>query len=146
MKIKYIKIKRDIINTMKIKTSKIIFLSIFFMFFNMGHTINALNYSIGLQINEETNQLLAKEGGSKKSASKKSASKKSASKKSASKKSGSKKSGSKKSGSKKSASKKNLSKEKKSSINKVENNQNAIKEAAKERYEIWKKNKKKNKI
>ena len=122
---------------MKLKTSKIIFLSIFLMLFGMGQTINALNYSNGLQINEESNQLLAKEGGH---------SKKSGSKKSGSKKSGSKKSGSKKSGSKKSGSKKNIINKKKSSISKVQNNQNAMKEAAKERYEIWKKNKKKNKI
>ncbi len=35
---------------------------------------------------------------------------------------------------------------KKSSFSKVENNKKAIKEAAKERYEKWKKNKNKNKI
>ena len=106
---------------MKLKTSKIIFFSIFMMFFGMGQTINALNYSNGLEINEETNQLLAKEGGN------------------------SKKSAIKKNRNKKSGNKKNISYDKKSSISKVENNQNAMKEAAKERYEIWKKNKNKTK-
>ena len=108
---------------MKIKNSKIIFFSIFLIFFGMGLNIDALNYSNGLQINEDTNQLLAKEGGGTK-------------------KSGNKKSASKKSGKKKSNNKKNISNEKKSSISKSENSQNAMKEAAKERYEIWKKNKK----
>ena len=68
---------------MRIKNSKIIFFSIFLMFFGMGQNIDALNYSNGLQINEDTNQLLAKEGGgTKKSGNKKSASKKSSKKKS----------------------------------------------------------------
>ena len=87
------------------------------LFFSIGHTSDALNYSNNLQIYEESKELLAKEGGD--------------SKKSASKKSGD--------------SKKSASKKKQPNINKVENNQNAMKEAAKERYEIWKKNKNKNK-
>ena len=87
------------------------------LFFSIGQTSDALNYSNNLQIYEESKELLAKEGGD--------------SKKSASKKSGD--------------SKKSASNKKKSIINKVENNQNAMKEAAKERYEIWKKNKNKNK-
>ena len=109
---------------MRQKTSKIILFSIILLFFSIGQTSDALNYSNNLRIHEESKELLAKEGGdSKKSSSKKSGD----SKKSSSKKSGD----SKKSGSEK----------KKSNINKVENNQNAMKEAAKERYEIWKKNK-----
>ena len=87
------------------------------LFFSIGQTSDALNYSNNLQIYEESKELLAKEGGD--------------SKKSASKKSGD--------------SKKSASKKKQSNINKVENNQNAMKEAAKERYEIWKKNKNKTK-
>ena len=98
------------------------------LFFSIGQTLDALNYSNNLQIYEESKELLAKEGGdSKKSASKKSGD----SKKSASKKSGD--------------SKKSASDKKQSNINKVKNNQNAMKEAAKERYENWKKNKNKNK-
>ena len=87
------------------------------LFFSIGQTSDALNYSNNLQIYEESKELLAKEGGD--------------SKKSAGKKSGD--------------SKKSASDKKQSNINKVENNQNAMKEAAKERYEIWKKNKNKNK-
>ena len=102
---------------MRLKTSKIISFSAMLLFFSIGQTSDALNYSNNLQIYEESKELLAKEGGG--------------SKKSASKKSG---------GSKKSASDK-----KQSNINKVENNQKAMKEAAKERYENWKKNKNKNK-
>jgi len=86
------------------------------LFFSIGQTSDALNYSNNLQIYEESKELLAKEGGD--------------SKKSASKKSGD--------------SKKSASDKKQSNINKVKNNQNAMKEAAKERYEIWKKNKNKN--
>ena len=123
---------------MRLKISKIISFSTMLLFFSIGQTSDALNYSNNLQIYEESKELLAKEGGdSKKSASKKSGD----SKKSASKKSGdSKKSASKKSGD----SKKSASDKKQSNINKVKNNQNAMKEAAKERYEIWKKNKNKN--
>ena len=87
------------------------------LFFSIGQTSDALNYSNNLQIYEESKDFLAKEGGD--------------SKKSASKKSGD--------------SKKSASDKKQSNINKVKNNQNAMKEAAKERYEIWKKNKNKNK-
>ena len=87
------------------------------LFFSIGQTSDALNYSNNLQIYEESKELLAKEGGD--------------SKKSASKKSGD--------------SKKSASDKKQSNINKVKNNQNAMKEAAKKRYEIWKKNKNKNK-
>ena len=113
---------------MRLKTSKIISLSTMLLFFSIGQTSDALNYSNNLQIYEDSKELLAKEGGdSKKSASKKSGD----SKKSASKKSGD--------------SKKSASDKKQSNINKVKNNQNAMKEAAKERYEIWKKNKNKNK-
>ena len=115
---------------MRLKTSKIIFFSIFLFSFGIAQTINALNYTNSLQITEKTDQFLAKEGGNKKSGSKKS---------------GSKKSGSKKSRNKKSDNKKNIRNEKKSRISKVENNQKAMKEAAKERYEIWKKNRQKNK-
>ena len=102
---------------MRLKTSKIIFFSTMLLFLSIGQTSDALNYSNNLQIYEDSKELLAKEGGD--------------SKKSTSKKSGD---------SKKSTKKKNQS-----NINKVENNQNAMKEAAKERYEIWKKNKNKNK-
>ena len=113
---------------MRLKISKIISLSTMLLFFSIGQTSDALNYSNNLQIYEESKELLAKEGGnSKKSASKKSGN----SKKSASKKSGD--------------SKKSASDKKQSNINKVKNNKNAMKEAAKERYEIWKKNKNKNK-
>ena len=113
---------------MRLKISKIISFSTMLLFFSIGQTSDALNYSNNLQIYEESKELLAKEGGdSKKSASKKSGD----SKKSASKKSGD--------------SKKSASDKKQSNINKVKNNQNAMKEAAKERYEIWKKNKNKNK-
>ena len=124
---------------MRLKTSKIISFSTILLFFSIGQTSDALNYSNNLQIYEESKELLAKEGGdSKKSASKKSGD----SKKSTSQKSGdSKKSASKKSGD----SKKSANEKKQSNIDKVKNNQNAMKEAAKERYEIWKKNKNKNK-
>ena len=101
---------------MRLKISKIISFSTMLLFFSIGQTSDALNYSNNLQIYEESKELLAKEGGD--------------SKKSASKKSGD--------------SKKSASDKKQSNINKVKNNQNAMKEAAKERYEIWKKNKNKN--
>ena len=56
---------------MRTKTSNIIFFSIFFLF-GIGQNIDALNYSNGLQINEDTNLLLAKEnGGTNKSRNKK---------------------------------------------------------------------------
>ena len=102
---------------MRLKTSKIISFLTMLLFFSIGQTSDALNYSNNLQIYEESKELLAKEGGD--------------SKKSASKKSGD--------------SKKSASDKKQSNINKVKNNQNAMKEAAKERYEIWKKNKNQNK-
>ena len=71
---------------MRTKTSNIIFFSIFFLF-GIGQNIDALNYSNGLQINEDTNLLLAKEnGGTNKSRNKKSASKKRVNKKSSNKK------------------------------------------------------------
>ena len=98
---------------MRLKTSKIISFLTMLLFFSIGQTSDALNYSNNLQIYEDSKELLAKEGGD--------------SKKSASKKSGD--------------SKKSASDKKQSNINKVKNNQNAMKEAAKERYEIWKKNK-----
>ena len=103
---------------MRLKTSKIISFSTMLLFFSIGQTSDALNYSNNLQIYEDSKELLAKEGGD--------------SKKSASKKSGD--------------SKKSASDKKQSNINKVKNNQNAMKEAAKKTYEIWKKNKNKNKI
>ena len=102
---------------MRLKTSKIIFFSTMLLFFSIGQTSDALNYSNNLQIYEDSKELLAKERGDiKKSVSKKSGD-----------------------------SKKSASKKKQSNINKVKNNQNAMKEAAKKRYEIWKKNKNKNK-
>ena len=98
------------------------------LFLGIGQTSDALNYSNNLQIYEESKELLAKEGeDSKKSSNKKSGD----SKKSSNKKSGD--------------SKKSSSEKKQSKVNKMENNQNAMKEAAKERYELWKKNKNKNK-
>ena len=122
---------------MRLATSKIIFFSIILLFFGIGQTSDALNYSNNFRIYEESEELLAKEGGD---------GKKSVSKKSVSKKSVSKKSENKKNTNKKNTNKKSESSKKQSIINKVKNNQNAMKEAAKERYEIWKRNKKKDKI
>ena len=71
---------------MRTKTSNIIFFSIFLLF-GIGQNVDALNYSNNLQINEDTNLILAKENGStNKSRNKKSASKKRGNKKSSNKK------------------------------------------------------------
>ena len=47
---------------MRLKTSKIISFSTMLLFFSIGQTSDALNYSNNLQIYEESKELLAKEG------------------------------------------------------------------------------------
>ena len=48
---------------MRLKTSKIISFSTILLFFSIGQTSDALNYSNNLQIYEDSKELLAKEGG-----------------------------------------------------------------------------------
>ena len=97
------------------------------MIFGLGQVSEALNYSNSMVINNETIDIIAKEGGgANKSGGNKSGSKKSEGNKSGSKKSGGNKSGLKKSGGKKT----------KPSLNEV------MREKAKERYKKWKENKK----
>ena len=48
---------------MRLKISKIISFSTMLLFFSIGQTSDALNYSNNLQIYEDSKELLAKEGG-----------------------------------------------------------------------------------
>ena len=62
---------------MKVKSSKIICFSISLIFFGLSQVTEALSYSNGIQIHNETNELISKEGGGgKKSGGKKSGGKK----------------------------------------------------------------------
>ncbi len=126
------------------KFKKIIFFSIFFIFFGSAQVTEAINnFSEKLVIDNDIEELLAKEGSSaKKSGDKKSSAKKSGDKKSSAKTSGDKKSSAKKSGDKKSGDKKTGGKKVQENLKKVESNIEIIREKARERYIKWKENKK----
>ena len=94
------------------KSAKIVFLPILF-FFGLGHVSEALNYSNSFDINNEASELISKKGG-----------------------------GSKKGGTKKSGAKAKGNKKTQSNLNKVQRNNEAMKEEAKEKYKKWKENKK----
>ena len=98
---------------MKLKTTKIICFPILFIFFGLGHFSEALNYSNSIDIHNETNELISKKGG-----------------------------GGKKGGDKKGGGEKGGGKKTQTNLNKVQSNNEAIREEAKERYKKWKENKK----
>ena len=105
---------------MKYKYAKIICFSFFIIIFGSGQVSKAFSDLNSIHINKEINYLISKEGGSKKSDSKKS-------------------------GSKKSDSKKSGDMNKKNIFNKIQSNEEAMREKAKERFKEWKKNKNANK-
>ena len=102
---------------MKLKSAKMVFFSILFILFGLGHVSEALNYSNSIDIHNETSELISKEGGDKKK-------------------------GDKKKVNKKKVNKKKVDKEKQINLNKVQSNNEAMREEAKERYKKWKENKK----
>ena len=93
---------------MKLKFAKILCFPIIFIFFGLGHFSEALNYSNSIDFNNESNELISKEGG------------------------GGKKGGAKKKGDNKTQ----------TNLNKVQSNNEAMREEAKEKYKKWKSNKK----
>ena len=112
---------------MKLKPAKIIFFVILLTCFGWDQVSEALKYSNSIYKYSETNDLITKEGGGgKKGGGKKSAGKKGGGKKSAGKKSGGKK----------------VLEKNKNSLNKVQSNNEDMKEKAKERYKKWKESKK----
>ena len=96
---------------------------ILFIFFGLGHVSEALNYSNSFDINNEASELISKKGGGGK-------------------KGGTKKSGAKKGRNMKSGAKAKGNKKTQSNLNKVQRNNEAMKEEAKEKYKKWKENKK----
>ena len=98
---------------MKLKSAKIITFSLFLMFFGSDHVSEALNYSNSIDIHNETSELISKKGG-----------------------------GGKKGGGKKGGAKKKGDKKTQTNLNKVQSNNEAMREEAKERYIKWKENKK----
>ena len=105
------------------KSAKIVFLPILFIFFGLGHVSEALNYSNSFDINNEASELISKKGGGGK-------------------KGGGKKGGGKKGGGKKGGAKKKGDNKTQTNLNKVQSNNEAMREEAKERYKKWKENKK----
>ena len=103
---------------MKLKSAKIIFFPILFIFFGLGLVSEALNYSNNIDIHNETSELLSKKGG------------------------GGKKGGGKKDGGKKGGAEKKGDKKTQTNLNKVQSNLEAMKDEAKERYKKWKDNRK----
>ena len=108
---------------MKLKLSNIICFPILLIFFGLGHFSEALNYSNNIDIHNETRELISKEGGGAK-------------------KGGAKKGGAKKKGDKKGGAKKKGDKKTQTNLNKVQSNNESMREEAKERYKKWKENKK----
>ena len=118
---------------MKLNSAKIICFSALFMTIGLSQVSKALNYSNSIYIYNQTSELISKEGGG---------AKKSGAKKSGAKKSGAKKNEAKKSGAKKNGVNEKGDKETKSNSDKVQSNNAAMKEKAKERYKKWKDNRK----
>ena len=108
---------------MKLKSAKIIWFSALFMTIGLSQVSKALNYSNSIYIYNQTSELISKEGGGAK-------------------KSGAKKNEAKKSGAKKNGVNEKGDKETKSNSDKVQSNNAAMKEKAKERYKEWKDNRK----
>ena len=98
---------------MKLKSAKIFWFPILVIFFGLGHFSEALNYSNSIDFYNESSELISKKGG------------------------GGKKGGAKKGGAKKKGDHKTQTK-----VNKVQSNNEAMREEAKERYKKWKENKK----
>ena len=103
---------------MKLKSTKIFCLPILFILFGLGNISEALNYSNNIDIYNEKSDLISKKGG------------------------GAKKGGAKKGGAKKGGAKKKGDKKIQTNLNKVQINNEAMREEAKERYKKWKENKK----
>ena len=108
---------------MKLKSAKIFCFPILVIFFGLGHFSEALNYSNSIDFYNESSELISKNG-------------------SGAKKGGAKKGGAKKGGAKKGGSKKKGDNKKQTKLNKVQSNNEAMREEAKERYKKWKENKK----
>ena len=117
---------------MNLKSAKIISFSIFSIFFGLGQISEALIYTNSIEVHNETSELISKEGGGKKGGGKKGGAKKG----------GAKKGGAKKGGSKKGESNKKGDKKTQNKFNKVHSNNESMREEAKERYKLWKQNKK----
>jgi len=108
---------------MKLKSAKTFCFPILFIFFGLGHFSEALNYSNSIDFYNESSELISKKG-------------------SGGKKGGAKKGGGKKGGGKKSGAKKKGDNKIQNNLNKVQTNNEAMREEAKERYKKWKENKK----
>ena len=108
---------------MKLKSAKIFCFPILVIFFGLGHFSEALNYSNSIDFYNESSELISKKG-------------------SGGKKGGAKKGGGKKGGGKKSGAKKKGDNKIQNNLNKVQTNNEAMREEAKERYKKWKENKK----
>tara|TARA_B100000886_G_scaffold298482_1_gene226636 strand:+ start:209 stop:553 length:345 start_codon:yes stop_codon:yes gene_type:complete len=103
---------------MRLKSAKIFWFPILVIFFGLGHFSEALNYSNSIDFYNESSELISKKG------------------------SGGKKGGGKKGGGKKGGAKKKGDKKTQTNLNKVQSNNEAMREKAKERYKKWKENKK----
>ena len=103
---------------MKLKSAKIFCFPILVIFFGLGHFSEALNYSNSIDFYNESSELISKKGG------------------------GGKKGGVKKKGAKKKGAKKKGDNKTQTNLNKVQGNNEAMREEAKERYKKWKENKK----
>ena len=98
---------------MKLKSAKIFCFPILVIFFGLGNFSEALNYSNSIDFYNESSELISKKG-----------------------------SGGKKGGAKKGGSKKKGDNKIQNNFNKVQSNNEAMREEAKERYKKWKENKK----
>ena len=103
---------------MKLKSAKIFCFPILVIFFGLGNFSEALNYSNSIDFYNESSELISKKG------------------------SGGKKGGGKKGGGKKGGANKKGDNKTQSNLNKVQSNNEAMREEAKERYKKWKENKK----
>ena len=103
---------------MKLRYAKIFCFPILFIFFGLDHFSEALNYSNSIDFYNESSELISKKGG------------------------GGKKGGVKKKGAKKKGAKKKGDNKTQTNLNKLQGNNEAMREEAKERYKKWKENKK----
>ena len=103
---------------MKLKSAKIFCFPILVIFFGLGHFSEALNYSNSIDFYNESSELISKKGIRGK------------------------KGGVKKGGGKKGRAKKKGDNKTQTNLNKVQSNNEAMREEAKERYKKWKENKK----